>query len=157
MPLIRSAAPADARQSETALTVRRGACRLLRSLGFATVPELVLSTGHRADIAALSERGDLWIVEVKSSVEDLRADRKWPAYRLHCDRLWFAMPPDLPPDIFPGEVGLIVSDGYGAHALREAPEHRLAPATRKSVTLRFARAAASRLHRLEDPQAGDPF
>ena len=35
---------------------------------------------------------------------------------------------------------------------REAPEHRLAGARRKAVTLRFAHAAAARLHMLLDPQ-----
>jgi hypothetical protein len=36
--------------------------------------------------------------------------------------------------------------------VREAPEHRLHAATRKSVTLAFARAAAGRLQALCDPQ-----
>lgn len=147
----------DDRQSETALLVRRGACRLLRSLGFAVLYELPLATGRRADIVALSERGDVWIVEVKSSIEDLRADRKWPEYRASCDRLWFAMPPHMAADVFPEEAGLILSDGYGGCALREAPEHRLPPAARKAMLLRFARAAALRLHRLDDPEIGDAF
>ena len=37
--------------------------------------------------------------------------------------------------------------------MREAPEHRLAAARRKAVTLRFARAAALRLHTMLDPGA----
>ncbi|MNR65155.1 hypothetical protein D3C85_1880770 [compost metagenome] len=51
----------------------------------------------------------------------------------------------MPLDIFPEDCGLFLSDGYGAHLLRDAPEHRLAPATRKSVTLNFSRTAAERL------------
>ena len=39
-----------------------------------------------------------------------------------------------------------------AELLREAPEHRLHAATRKSVMLAFARAAAVRLQSLTDPQ-----
>ena len=74
-----------------------------------------------------------------------RVDRKWPDYRLHCDRLFFATHKDVPLDIFPEECGLFLSDGYGAHMIREAPEHRLAPATRKAVTLNFSRVAAQRL------------
>jgi hypothetical protein len=38
--------------------------------------------------------------------------------------------------------------------LREAPEHRLASATRKAMLVRFAQAAAHRLHGLIDPDAG---
>ncbi|MGC2776581.1 MAG: MmcB family DNA repair protein, partial [Bradyrhizobium sp.] len=36
--------------------------------------------------------------------------------------------------------------------VREAPEHRLHAATRKSMMLAFARAAAARLQSLIDPQ-----
>jgi hypothetical protein len=40
----------------------------------------------------------------------------------------------------------------GAAIVREAPEHRLAAATRRTVMLRFAHAAALRLQALCDPQ-----
>ena len=80
----------DGRQSETALAIARGTARLLRSLGFACISELPLPSGRRADLVAINERGEIWIVEIKSSIEDLRADQKWPEYRAHCDRLFFA-------------------------------------------------------------------
>lgn len=144
--------PRDLRQSETALSIARGTQRLLRSLGFACVSELSLPSGRRADLVALNERGEIWIVEIKSSIEDLRADHKWPDYRAHCDRLFFAFTQDLPCEIFPAETGLIVADGYGAHLHCEAPEHKLPAATRKVMMLRFALAAAQRLGRLADPQ-----
>ena len=144
--------PPDRRQSETALAIARGTARLLRSLGFSCISELPLPSGRRADLVALNERGEIWIVEIKSSVEDLRADHKWEDYRAHCDRLFFAFTQDLPCEIFPDETGLIVADAYGAHLEREAPEHRLVAATRKSMTLRFARLAAQRINRLVDPQ-----
>jgi hypothetical protein len=145
--------PPDLRQSETALLVARGTTRLLRARGFACVSELPLPSGRRADLVALNERGEIWIVEIKSSPADLRADQKWPDYRLHCDRLFFAFTQDLPCEIFPADTGLIVADGYGAHMHCEAPEHRLPAATRKAMMLRFALAAAERLNRLADPTA----
>ena len=144
--------PFDGRQSETALAVARGTARLLRSLGFSCVSELPLPSGRRADLVALNERGDVWIVEIKSSLDDLRADQKWQDYRLHCDRLFFAFTQDLPCEAFPPDTGQIVADAYGAHLHCEAPEHRLAAATRKVMLLRFALAAAQRLNRLADPQ-----
>ena len=142
----------DRRQSETALAIARGTARLLRSLGFACISELSLPSGRRADLVALNERGEIWIVEIKSSVEDLRADHKWEDYRAHCDRLFLAFTQDMPHAIFPKETGLIVADAYGAHLFCEAPEHRLAAATRKLMTVRFAVAAAQRINRLIDPQ-----
>jgi hypothetical protein len=147
----------DRRQSETALAIARGTARLLRSLGFSCISELPLPSGRRADLVALNERGEIWIVEIKSSVEDLRADQKWQDYRMHCDRLFFAFTQDLPCEIFPQDTGLIIADAYGAHLHCEAPEHRLPAATRKSMMVRFAMAAAQRINRLVDPQGHGEF
>ncbi|MBB4186617.1 MmcB family DNA repair protein [Sinorhizobium terangae] len=135
----------DGRQSERAMKVRRGVQRLLAEFRHSVLPELTLASGRRADLISLSAKGEIWIIEIKTSIEDFRVDRKWPEYRLHCDRLFFATHAAVPLDIFPEECGLLLSDGYGAHMLREAPEHRLAPATRKSVVQSFARTAAQRL------------
>jgi len=104
---------------------------------------------------ALGRDGEIWIVEIKSSVADFRADQKWMDYRLHCDRLFFATTLDVPCDIFPKDAGLIVADAFGAQVKCEAPEHRLHASTRKSMMLAFARCAALRLQALADPQG--PF
>src|ERR1041384_4383875 len=106
--------PPDRRQSETALAVARGTARLLRALGFACVAELPLPSGRRADLVALNERGDVWIVEIKSSLADLRADQKWQDYRAHCDRLFFAFTQNLSCDLFPPDTRLIVAGAFGA-------------------------------------------
>jgi hypothetical protein len=121
-------------------------------MGFTSVTELTLQSGRRADIVALAGDGTIHIVEIKSSVADFRADQKWRDYRLHCDRLSFAIPAEVPQEIMPEDAGLIVADAFGAAILREAPEHRLSPATRRAVLMRFAQTAAQRLHGLGDPQ-----
>lgn len=144
--------PADRRQSETALAVARGTARWLRSFGFSCVAELPLPSGRRADLVAINAKGEIWIVEIKSSLADLRADQKWQEYRMHCDRLFFAFTQDLPCELFPPETGLIIADAYGAHLHCDAPEHRLPAPTRKLMTIRFGLAAAARLNRLFDPQ-----
>ena len=136
---------ADGRQSERAMVVRRGVQRLLVEMGASVIPEISLASGRRADLVALTRKGDIWIIEIKSSIEDFRVDRKGPEYRLHSDRFFFATHPDVPAEIFPDECGFILSDGYGAEILRDAPEHRLPPATRKALMLRIARAGAARL------------
>ena len=152
MSSLAAARPVDGRQSATALAVARGTTRLLHSLGFSVVSELPLASGRRADLVALGTDGTLWIVEIKSSVADFRADQKWMDYRLHCDRLFFATTMEVPCDIFPKDTGLIVADAFGAEIVCEAPEHRLHAATRKSMLLAFARAAALRLSALADPE-----
>jgi len=146
------AVPADGRQSQTALAIARGTARYLHALGYCVVSELPLPSGRRADLVALGGDGEILIVEIKSSVADFRADQKWMDYRMHCDRLFFATSTDVPCKIFPADAGLIVADAFGASIVCEAPEHRLAAVTRKTVMLRFAHAAALRLQALTDPQ-----
>ncbi|HEV7285595.1 MAG TPA: MmcB family DNA repair protein, partial [Kaistia sp.] len=98
--------------------------------------------------------GEITIVEIKSSIADFRADGKWPDYAPYCDRLYFASHAGVPQEIFPEQAGLILADAYGAEILREAPHAPLVAARRKAMTLRFAQAAAHRLHGLFDPEAG---
>lgn len=143
--------PVDGRQSETALKIARGTARLLHAHGYCVVSELPLASGRRADLVALGRDGEIWIVEIKSSVADFRADQKWTDYRLHCDRLFFATTLEVPAEIFPKDAGLIVADEFGAQFVSEAPEHRLHASTRKSMTVGIARAAALRLQSLTDP------
>src|SRR5438105_11499292 len=129
----------------------RGTCRALQQLGYASLVEFPLVNRRRADILALGKRGDLMIIEIKSSVADFRADRKWASYREFADRLYFAVPNDFPALVIPEECGLIVADPFGAALLRDCALTPLAGARRRALTLRFARTAASRLRRQLDP------
>ena len=65
--------------------------------------------------------------------------------------IFFATTVEVPCEIFPPDTGLIVADAFGAEFRCEAPVHKLAAATRKSMMLLFARAAALRLQSLADP------
>ena len=124
----------------------RGVLRLMADMNFAGVMEMTLANGRRADIAAIGPKGEITIVEVKSSVADFRADGKWPDYRPFCDRFYFAVGHGFPKDLIPDETGLIVADGFGGAILREPLATPVAAARRKAVTLRFARMAANRLN-----------
>ena len=89
--------PDDGRQSETARDGRaqgRGASCAPSSV--ATVTELVLADGRRPDIVGLSPDGAFTIVEVKSSIADFRADRKWHHYRALLRPPVFRHPGDVP-------------------------------------------------------------
>jgi hypothetical protein len=145
--------PVDGRQSARALAIRRGVCRRLRAEGLALIPEVTLRSGRRADLVALAADGAITIIEIKSSIEDFRADGKWQDYLVHSDHFFFATGPHVPAEIFPLDAGLIVADPYGAEILRPAACVKLPPATRKEMLVRIARAGAMRLHDLEDPEA----
>lgn len=156
MPGLRpGSAPGTDAEPALARLLARGVRRALGDLGFATVTELVLASGRRVDVAGIDRRGEIVVVEVKTSLADLRADRKWPEYRAFCDALLFAVPADFPLSALPPDVGLLVADGFGAALLREAPRHPMAAARRRAVTLRFALTASLRLGRIEDPARND--
>jgi hypothetical protein len=150
-----TSASVELRDYEQAAAVCRGPSRLLHALGFAAITELPLASGRRADLIALGDNGEFWIVEVKSCIADFRADRKWQEYRLYCDRLLFAVAPDFPATVLPADAGLIVADSYGGTLVREAPSHPLTAARRKALLTRFGRAAAARLAAKNDPGLGD--
>ena len=137
---------------ETTLSVTRGAARLMVDMGYAPLLEVGLPNGRRADVMALGPRGDIVICEVKSGIEDYRVDRKWGEYGPYCDAFYFAVAPEFPSGVLPGEPGLIVADGFGGAVVREAPPAPLAPARRKALTLAFARLGA--LRTLRDQAAG---
>lgn len=135
---------------DDAQALMRGAARLLWQMGFSAIPEFILPDGRRADLAALGRKGEITIVEIKSGIADFRADNKWQNYSGYCDRIYFAVSQRFPHDLIPEESGLIVADAFGGAILRESPALTLAPARRKALTLRFARAAADRLMRVEE-------
>src|SRR5687767_7041711 len=141
----------DLRQSPTALRVQRGVMRLLRAgYDFCCFAEVALANGRRADVLGVGPKGEIWIVEIKSSLIDFQVDRKWPDYKEFCDRFFFAKPPELDPDIFPASEGLMVGDGHDAAILRMADETPLPPARRKAMLLKLARLGADRIHVLMD-------
>jgi Uncharacterized protein conserved in bacteria len=131
----------------------RGVCRHLRSHDFVSVVELVPAPGLRVDVMALGPKGEIWVVECKSSRADYQSDRKWQGYLDWCDRFFFAVDEAFPVDLLPEGTGLMLADGYDAEILRIGPEGRLAPARRKAVIQGFARHAALRLQGLRDPGA----
>jgi hypothetical protein len=129
---------------ETTGAVTRGAARLLVALGYAPLAEVGLPNGRRADLMALGPRGEIAVVEVKSSREDFLTDRKWGEYRPYCDLFFFAVAQDFPQILLPEEPGLMVADAFGGAVVREAQSVPLAGPRRKALTLAFARLAAMR-------------
>ena len=121
---------ASAVEPISAALLSRGVCRAFEQLGYVSLVEFPLANGRRADILALGRTGDLVIVEIKSSVADFRADRKWNTYRDFSDRLYFAVPNDFPRALIPDECGLMVADSFGAHGAsrrRHNPDRGRAP------------------------------
>ena len=107
--------------------------------------------GLRVDVMALGPKGEIWVVECKSSRIDFTSDSKWPRYLEWADRFFFAVDESFPVDLLPDDQGLIIGDAYTAEILRMPTEKRLAPARRKVMVQKFAVTAARRLQVLRDP------
>ncbi len=152
MPFLTDSRPdprIDGRQSARALEVRRGVRRMAAAGGHSVLCEVALPSGRRADMCLLDGDGMFTIVEIKSSLADLRADRKWPDYLRHCDRFFFATHLDVPQTPFPAEHGLIIADAFGAEIVRDSAVSKLPGATRRAMLLKFAHLAAVRLAQVE--------
>ena len=130
----------------------RGVSRHLRSLGFAPLEEFVPERGKRVDVIALGPKGEIWVIECKSSRADFQSDQKWQGYLEWCDRYFWAVDTDFPTELLPEGTGLMFADAYDAEIVRMAPEDKLAPARRKKVIQKFAVDSARRLQRYRDPK-----
>lgn len=140
-----------------AAEIVRGAQRMLAELGVASLTEVTLANGRRADVMAIGVKGEIVIIEVKSCLQDFATDQKWPEYAPYCDRFYFAVDCDFPRERLPGDAGMMVCDGFGGAILHECEPRPLNAARRKAVTLSFARLAAARLMRAGEampPPAG---
>ena len=130
----------------------RGVCRHLLSHDYVGLEEFVPERGKRVDVMAVGPKGEIWIIECKSSRADFQSDSKWDGYLEWCDRYFWAVDEDFPTELLPHETGLIIADAYDAEIIRMAPEDKIAPARRKKMIQKFATDAARRLHALRDPR-----
>ncbi len=130
----------------------RGVARHLHALGFVSVEEFVPTRGLRVDVIGLGPKGEIWVIECKSSRVDFQSDSKWHGYLEWCDRYFWAVDQDFPTELLPAESGLIIADAYDAEVIRMAPEDKLPAARRKVMIQKFATHAARRLHGFRDPE-----
>ena len=107
--------------------------------------------GLRVDVFALGPKGEIWVIECKSSRADFQTDNKWHGYLEWCDRYFWAVDMAFPTDLLPEGTGLIIGDAYDAEIIRMAPEVKLAAARRKALIQKFATHAARRLQAYRDP------
>lgn len=113
--------------------------------------EFVPARGLRVDVLGLGPKGEIWVIECKSSRADFQTDSKWQGYLAWCDRYFWAVDMGFPTDLLPVGTGLIIADAYDAEIIRMAPEDKLAPARRKVLIQKFATHAARRLQAFRDP------
>ena len=134
--------------------ITRGVCRHLSDYNITTLEEFCPVSKLRVDVFGLGRKGEIWIIECKSSRENFRQDKKWHGYLDWCDRYFWAVDLDFPTEILPDNTGLIIADSYGANIRHYGPNYKLNAARRKKLTLKFARDCAMRLRSYSDPKLG---
>ena len=132
--------------------ITRGVCRYLQKLGYSPLKEFKLLSKRRVDVIGLDKLGHFIIVEIKSSVSDYRADRKWREYIAYSDQFYFGVANGFPIEILPEECGIMIADAYNAAVLRSAPVQTLNTTRRRVQQIRYAKTAADRLQRAHDPK-----
>lgn len=143
---------ADAPSLQPGQLLARGASRLLSSYGFVSVEEVIPARGLRVDVMGLGPKGEIWVIECKSSRADFQSDQKWDGYLPWCDRFFWAVDEHFPTELLPDDTGLIIADPYGGEIIRMGPETKLAAARRKVMIQKVATTAARRLQGLRDPE-----
>lgn len=140
----------------TASELARGVLRLLADMGYAGIAEFPLPNARRADVFAVDAKGRCLIVEIKTCLADYRADAKWRDYLAFADLFYFAVPAGFPAEVLPADHGLIVADPFGAAVMRPAARQPLHASRRRALLIDLARAAATRLQFVTDPQGRTP-
>ena len=137
--------------------IARGVCRHLKQYNFACLEEFVPIKGSRVDIIAVGPKGEIWIIECKSSTADYNQDSKWEKYLTFCDRYFWAVPRDFPTKILPSDDGLIIADSYDAEIVKMAPHRMMTSSKRKNTIIKVSRNATDRLRRFTDPSVSKKY
>ncbi len=120
-------------------------------MNWSALQEVGLPNGLRADILAIGRKGDLVCIEIKSSIEDFAADRKWHRYAEYADHFYFAVDRDFPIGLLPATAGQIVTHSHEAFIRQDCLPQRIAAPERRAMMQRFACLAADRLLALQHP------
>jgi hypothetical protein len=110
----------------------------------AVYAELGLLKGGRlrADLFAISMKGHIVIVEVKSSVADFTNDKKWESYLGYCSQFYFAMLEPVWAQVksqIPKGVGVfIMNEDFTIRSVKSASKATLDDDTIRSLAIRAA-------------------
>ena len=134
--------------NEDILTTRRITDAIARSYygkGDGVLREFRLKVRRRVDLIAMTNKGLITIIEIKSSPEDFRSDKKWGEYIEWADRFYFGVGDNFPIDILPKEHGIIITDGFDCHKARPSPVNKLNGSRRNTLVRNMAKASMRRI------------
>ena len=130
------------------LTTRRITDAIARSYygqGDGVLREFRLKVRRRVDLITITDQGLITIIEIKSSPEDFRSDKKWGEYIEWADRFYFGVGDNFPIDILPKEHGIIKTDGFDCHEARPSLVNKLNGSRRNTLVRNMAKASMRRI------------
>ena len=133
----------DPSQMQPGQLLARGVCRHLLSYDFVGLEEFVPERGKRVDVMAVGPKGEIWVIECKSSRVDFTSDQKWGGYLEWCDRYFWAVDTDFPTELLPDDTGLIIADAYNAGTPGSRNPIKRPAATRANRCVNALRRAAA--------------
>ena len=134
--------------NEDFLTTRRITDAIARSYygqGDGVLREFRLKVRRRVDLITITDKGLITIIEIKSSPEDFRSDKKWGEYIEWADRFYFGVGDNFPIDILPKEHGIIKTDGFDCHEARASPMNKLNGPRRNTLVRSIAKTSMRRI------------
>ena len=109
--------------------------------------EFKLKVRRRVDLIAVSEKGHISIVEIKSSPQDFFSDKKWTEYIEWADKFYFGVGEDFPLKILPEaeRSGIIITDGFDCHEVQPAHFKKLNRLRRNTLIREIAKVSMNRV------------
>lgn len=142
-------------RAQIAAALKEAANSYFRYIGFSCFNELGLVAWgrRRADMIGVRLSGELVLVEVKSSVADWKADKKYLDYLPFCNKFYWCMTEDVFKKLEPMLVALNKEHGLGAlllsprtgrlYAKLKAVRRSVSGKNRKAIVIRMAWRAGS--------------
>ena len=134
--------------NEKILTTQRITDAIARSYysqGDGVLREFRLKVRRRVDLITMTNKGLITIIEIKSSPEDFRSDKKWGEYIEWADRFYFGVGDNFPIDILPKEHGIIITDGFDCHEARPSSVNSLNGSRRNTLVRNMAKMSMRRI------------
>ena len=134
--------------NEDILTTRRITDAIARSYygqGDGVLREFRLKVRRRVDLITMTSKGLITIIEIKSSPEDFRSDKKWGEYIEWADQFYFGVAHNFPIGILPKEHGIITTDGFDVYQAQPSPVQKLNGSRRNNLIRKMAKASMRRI------------
>ena len=131
--------------------ILKNTMRFLSNNGYQVISEFALPNKKRVDLIALNTKREILIVEVKSNIKDLKNDKKWRKYLKYCNLFYFAFNNYQKIANVKENIGIIKTNNQTTKIIQKSKFNKISAYKKNTIILKFALSAASKFHRLVDP------